>query len=144
MHRNFQIKRVYETAFVDDGYRILVDRLWPRGLKKEDAMLDEWNKEIAPSTELRKWFDHQPEKFEEFCKRYREELMAHQDDLKRLKEIAGERMVSLLYAAKDSQYNNAAVLMDLLTGKTKKLVAHSGAHVYYESNQRQYKNLQHH
>jgi len=116
MHRNFQIKRVYETAFVDDGYRILVDRLWPRGLKKEDALLDEWNKEIAPSTELRKWFDHQPEKFEEFSNRYREELMAHQDDLKRLKEIAGERMVSLLFAAKDSQKNNAAVLMNILTG----------------------------
>lgn len=81
-----KIKRIYEQSSADDGYRVLVDRLWPRGVSKKDANLDEWNKEIAPSTELRKWFDHKEERFDEFACRYREELNEKEDSLNKLIE----------------------------------------------------------
>ncbi len=110
----FQIKRVYDPPTKADGYRILVDRLWPRGQRKEEAKLDEWNKEIAPSTALRKWFDHQSARFEVFSARYREELAAKTADLNRLRDLAKKDRVTLLYAAKDEQLNQAIVLKHVL------------------------------
>ena len=109
-----KIKRVYEEPSEDDGYRILVDRLWPRGMKKEQAFLDEWNKNIAPSTELRKWFHHKKEFFDDFAERYREELSQQQEELKRIKAIGKNRPVTLLYAAKDPAVNHAVVLREIL------------------------------
>ena len=109
-----KIKRIYDTPSGDDGYRMLIDRLWPRGMKKEDALLDEWNKAISPSPELRKWFAHKPERFNEFAKKYRAELMANEDEVKRIKDIAEKRNVTLLYAAKDPLINHAVVLLKFL------------------------------
>jgi uncharacterized protein YeaO (DUF488 family) len=114
---NIQIKRIYEKPAIADGYRVLVDRLWPRGIKKETAMLDEWNKEIAPSTELRKWFDHKEERFAEFGKRYTEELQLQEMELDRLRKIAKTKKISLLYAAKNPKINHALVLLTVLTQK---------------------------
>jgi|SRR5690554_1579716 len=104
------IKRVYEKASNQDGYRMLVDRLWPRGVSKEDAKLDEWNKDIAPSAELRKWFDHREERFKEFITRYKKELHDKKDELKRLKKITDNHQLCLLYGAKDEKNNQAVVL----------------------------------
>lgn len=111
------IKRIYEEAAKNDGYRILVDRLWPRGISKERAKLDEWIKTIAPSTELRKWFDHKEERFEEFTKRYNDELLLQNQELNRIREIANEKQVTLLYSAKNTQLNQAIVLKNLLMKK---------------------------
>jgi uncharacterized protein YeaO (DUF488 family) len=108
-----RIKRIYEPASRGDGKRILVDRLWPRGMSKERAAVDEWIREIAPSTELRKWFGHDPSKWTEFKKKYRKELLKNRD-LLRLKEEARKRTVTLLYAAKDPEHNNAAVLKEVM------------------------------
>lgn len=109
-----QIKRVYDDASESDGYRILVDRIWPRGVSKEKAKLDEWDKVLAPTTELRKWFDHDPEKFEEFSHKYKEELKAQLDGLKRLCELAKHQTLTLLYGAKDEKHNQAVVLKEVL------------------------------
>ena len=114
MKRKISAKRIYELADEGDGYRMLVDHLWPRGLKKEDARLDEWNKKIAPSNELRKWFAHKPERFDEFVLRYREELHTKTDELLRLNQIADSRGLTLLFAAKDTNHNQAVVLLQLL------------------------------
>ena len=108
------IKRIYFDAEPKDGYRILVDRLWPRGISKEVAKLDEWDKEISPSTELRKQFGHIPEKFNEFVKEFKLELQSKKDDLKRIKQLAEKQNVTLLYAAKNETENNAAVLLEVL------------------------------
>ncbi len=108
------LKRVYEAPSPQDGYRLLVDRLWPRGVSKERAALDEWNKDIAPSNELRKWFGHQPELFEEFAKRYKEELKAHATVLNRIKKRAKKEPVCILYGAKDETHNQAVVLKKVL------------------------------
>ncbi len=110
----FQIKRIYEEVTDSDGYRVLVDRLWPRGVSKEAAQLDEWLQEIAPSTELRKWFDHEPEKFEEFAHRYKGELTNREEAVQSLLEITDRQTVTLLYAAKDKQHNHAKVLKEFL------------------------------
>jgi uncharacterized protein YeaO (DUF488 family) len=110
----FQIKRIYDNPSDDDGYRILVDRIWPRGISKKNANLDEWNKEIAPSTELRKWFDHKEGRFDEFARLYREELVTKTKELNRLKALAKTEVVTLLYGAKDPAINHAVVLKDLL------------------------------
>lgn len=109
-----KIKRIYDEPTDDDGYRVLVDRLWPRGVSKKDASLDEWNKEIAPSPELRKWFDHKEERFQEFGRLYREELIAKTKELHRLKILAKKEAVTLLYGAKDPAINHAVVLKELL------------------------------
>lgn len=111
------IKRVYEQPEASDGKRILVDRLWPRGLSKEKAQLALWMKEIAPSDELRRWFGHDPEKFAEFRRRYQAELTsgAARDRLNELRELAREGQITLVYAAHDTEHNNAVVLRDLLT-----------------------------
>lgn len=108
-------KRIYEDAAEDDDYRILVDRIWPRGVSKEDAKLDEWMKEIAPSDKLRKWFDHDPDKFEEFKKRYKKELDNHEDTLVELADKLSEQKVTLLYGAKDEKHNQAVVLKQVIT-----------------------------
>jgi len=109
-----RIKRAYEPPASDDGIRILVDRLWPRGLKKENAAIDEWMKEIAPSTELRKWFGHAPERWEEFRHRYRSEIRQHSAELERLHKFAQNGPVTLVYSAHDDEHNNAVVLKDFV------------------------------
>jgi uncharacterized protein YeaO (DUF488 family) len=110
------LKRVYEPAASTDGYRVLVDRLWPRGLRKEDAAVDHWAKALAPSTDLRRWFGHRPERWEEFEKRYREELEGDEarDELAALRKRLREGRTTLLYAAHDEEHNNAVVLRDYL------------------------------
>lgn len=109
-------KRIYDPAGPTDGYRVLVDRLWPRGLRKEDAKIDEWLKGIAPSTELRRWFGHDPSRWNEFVARYERELEAPeaQAHLARLRRLAERGTVTLLYAAREDRYNNAKLLADLL------------------------------
>lgn len=111
---NIHTKRIYETPSANDGYRILIDRLWPRGLSKEEAKLDEWDKTIAPSTELRKWFNHQPELFEAFKLKYEEELKSCRTDLERLLDIAQKQNLCLLYGAKNPEINQAVVLQSVL------------------------------
>jgi len=111
-------KRVYDAPESGDGYRVLVDRLWPRGVKKQDLAHDEWLKKIAPSGALRRWFGHDPERFKGFAERYREEL-ADNEEFDRLAEIAAERPVTLLYAAKDREHNHAVVLADCITNRVK-------------------------
>lgn len=109
-----QIKRIYEKAANRDGHRILVDRIWPRGVSKEDAQLDDWNKDIAPSTDLRKWFDHKEDRFPEFKKRYKKELSKQTEPLKEIASIAKEKQVTLLFGAKDENHNQAVVLKEYL------------------------------
>lgn len=109
-----QCKRVYLPAEESDGYRVLVDRLWPRGIKKENAKIDLWAKQLAPSTELRKWFGHIPERFEEFSRKYIEELKANAEVAPILEEIRKHDVVTLLFGAKDEEHNNAVVLKTLL------------------------------
>ena len=108
-----QRKRVYEHPATDDGTRVLVDRLWPRGVRKEDAHIDWWAKALAPSKELRTWFGHDPSRFPEFARRYREEVR-YLPDLDRLRGLAAKGTVTLVYGAKDSEHNNARVLAELL------------------------------
>ena len=110
----FKTKRIYEEPLKNDGYRVLVDRLWPRGVSKEKAQLDEWLKEIAPSTELRKWFDHDADKFDEFTKRYKGELTDREEAVDYLFDMVTKQQVTLLYATKDEKYNHAKVLKDFL------------------------------
>lgn len=109
-----QIKRVYEKPAKDDGMRILVDRLWPRGLSKEKADVDLWLKEIAPSTELRKWFGHVPDRWKEFQKRYHHELENNIESVSKLKELIKNGVVTLVYGAKDKDHNEALVLKEWL------------------------------
>lgn len=110
----FSIKRIYEKPAASDGYRILVDRIWPRGISKEAAKLKEWDKELGPSNELRKWFGHVPERFPEFAKRYKKELKLQAEGLNRIRKIASEKKVCILYGAKDEKHNQAVVLKEVL------------------------------
>lgn len=110
-----KIKRIYEEPLEADGFRILIDRLWPRGVSKEKAKIDLWLKEIAPSDELRKWFSHDPEKWTDFKDKYKIELADKLESIKKIKEIKKkEKIVTLLYAAKDEEHNNAIVLKEFL------------------------------
>ena len=110
-----KIKRVYESAEENDGYRILVDRLWPRGVSKEKAKLDMWMKDIAPSNSLRKWFNHDPKRWDEFQNKYNEELKDKNDLLKEIKDLEKSKStVTLVYGAKNEENNNAIVLRDKL------------------------------
>lgn len=110
-----QIKRIYDPVGDDDGYRILIDRLWPRGFSKENAHIDLWMKEVAPSTSLRKWFHHEIENWEEFTTRYWEELKEKHPLLTELKNLEKEhKKITLLYSAKDSKHNQAIVLLEVL------------------------------
>jgi uncharacterized protein YeaO (DUF488 family) len=107
-------KRVYDAAEPGDGYRVLIDHVWPRGVSRERANLDEWARELAPSDELRRWFDHDPERFDEFRSRYRGELAAHDERLEELRRRARKGPVTIVYAARDREHNNAVVLTELL------------------------------
>lgn len=111
------IKRVYEKAEPSDGYRVLVDRLWPRGVSKQRAGLDLWMKEIAPSDKLRKWFHHDERRWSDFASKYRKELAGKKDLLRQIKKLAAEHdRVTLLYSAHDAEHNQAVVLRNLLKG----------------------------
>ena len=110
-----KIKRVYEKPDKEDGMRILVDRLWPRGLTKEKASIDLWLKDIAPSTVLRKWFGHDPDKWKEFEKRYIYELKENEEQVSLLKDQMKKGMVTLVYGAKDEEHNQALVLKELFS-----------------------------
>ena len=109
-----KIKRVYDPVSADDGKRILVDRLWPRGIKKEKAHIDEWLKEISPSNELRKWYSHDPAKWAEFKKRYKQELAGEGERLKKIKAEARKQTVTLLFSSKELERNNAVALKEML------------------------------
>ena len=109
-----RLKRAYEPPADGDGYRVLIDRLWPRGVSKEQAQLDEWARELAPSSELRRWFGHDPARFGEFRRRYREELAAQEEKLRELRRRAREATLTLVYGARDSEHNDAVVLAELL------------------------------
>ncbi len=109
-----KLKRVYEHAAPSDGLRVLVDRLWPRGIRKEEAHIDEWLKDIAPSTELREWFEHDPAKWPVFQQRYRAELTAKTSTLEKLLADAAGRDITLVYASREQHYNNVTVLKEVL------------------------------
>jgi uncharacterized protein YeaO (DUF488 family) len=111
------IKRVYEPVSPKDGYRILVDRLWPRGLSKDRAAVDLWLKDIAPSTELRRWFGHDPGKWSEFRRKYSAELATHAEDVAQIRKLAKRRRVTLVYGARDTERNDAVVLLGYLESR---------------------------
>jgi uncharacterized protein YeaO (DUF488 family) len=110
-----QIKRIYEPYAESDGYRILIDRLWPRGMKKENARIDKWLKEVAPSTTLRKWFDHDPEKWDQFRQKYHAELSGSAALGELLSYVDKHKTITLLFAAKDQEHNHAIVLLQFIT-----------------------------
>jgi uncharacterized protein YeaO (DUF488 family) len=110
-----RIKRVYEPADDGDGFRVLVDRLWPRGLSKDRAHVDLWLKDVAPSTDLRHWFHHEDRLFDEFAERYRDELAANREAVAELRDVVGQHpVVTLVYGARDDEHNQAVVLRDYL------------------------------
>lgn len=115
--RNIQLKRAYDKPTRADGARILIDRLWPRGVSKQDAALDHWMKEIAPSTALRKWFDHDPERWHEFQRRYEIELREHPEQIRELRAIARKGTLTLVYSAHDEAHNDAVALRKRLLGR---------------------------
>jgi uncharacterized protein YeaO (DUF488 family) len=110
-----KVKRVYDKASRDDGFRVLVDRVWPRGLRKDAVRIDEWLKDIAPSTELRKWFGHDPDKWSRFRTCYFEELARRKSTVDHLRALARKQPVTLLYGTKDMDHNNAVALEEYLT-----------------------------
>jgi uncharacterized protein YeaO (DUF488 family) len=109
-----RLKRAYEPADTSDGYRVLVDRLWPRGVSRKRARLDEWDRELSPSTDLRKWFGHQPERFQEFRRRYRDELSQHRERIAELRRRAQQGTLTLVYSARDADHNDAVVLAEAI------------------------------
>ena len=113
---SFRIKRAYDEAAADDGYRVLIDRLWPRGLRKEALTIDAWAKELAPSTDLRKWFQHDPDRWDEFRRRYREELQEEpaRSLLADLKRRGRRGTVTLVFGARDATHSNAEALLEML------------------------------
>lgn len=115
-----RLKRAYDESSKQDGLRILVERLWPRGVRKEQAAIDLWLKELAPSTELRKWFGHDPEKWDEFRTRYRRELDAHPDAWQPIVSAARKGPVTLVYSSHDTEHNNAVALQEYLAAKVRR------------------------
>jgi uncharacterized protein YeaO (DUF488 family) len=109
-----RVKRVYEPAARDDGVRVLVDRVWPRGISKSKARIDTWMKDVAPSTALRKWFGHDPERWIEFRRRYRAELAEHPERVRELRGFARRGTLTLVYSARDERHNQAIVLRERL------------------------------
>jgi uncharacterized protein YeaO (DUF488 family) len=109
-----RLKRAYEPAQSSDGYRVLIDRLWPRGVSRAALKLNEWERELAPSTELRRWFGHQPGRFEQFRQRYLDELSSARPRLAELRRRARKGRLTLVYAARDTEHNDAVVLADVL------------------------------
>jgi uncharacterized protein YeaO (DUF488 family) len=112
-----KIKRAYEPGLSEDGYRVLVERLWPRGVTRERARLDEWAKEIAPSPELRRWYGHDPSLFGEFRRRYLAELAGHERELEELIGRAGSGPLTLVYGARDEEHNSAVLLAEVLRSR---------------------------
>jgi uncharacterized protein YeaO (DUF488 family) len=113
-----RIKRVYDFPAEEDGFRILIDRLWPRGMSKEKAKLDLWMKDIAPSEQLRTWFNHEPSKWGEFQKKYKTELSERKAAIKQIDQLEKEkRVITFVYSARDSEHNNAVALKSILEGK---------------------------
>jgi len=111
---DIRLKRAYEPAESADGYRVLIDRLWPRGVSRGRAKLDEWERELPPSTELRRWFGHEPSRFEEFRRRYIEELRRERPRIAELRRRAREGTLTLVYSARDTEHNDAVVLAEVL------------------------------
>lgn len=114
MTTTIKIKRAYETPLPGDGYRVLADRLWPRGVKKEDAGIDEWAKELAPSTALRKWFNHDPERWHEFQMKYRQELKENEAVPEFMEKNKDRKTITIVYGAKDTEHTHALVLQKYL------------------------------
>ena len=114
---NIKLKRAYEQPEAADGIRVLIDRLWPRGVKRGDAAIDQWMKELSPSTELRNWFGHDPARWDEFRERYAAEVSQHPDQLRQLRALAGEGTVTLVYSAHDEEHNNAVALRGFILGR---------------------------
>lgn len=114
--RDIKIKRAYEPASESDGTRILIDRLWPRGVTKAEAAIDYWFRDLSPSGELRKWFGHDPARWQEFQQRYTSELMQHKERLDELERLVTEGPLTLVYGARDEAHNNAVVVRDVLLG----------------------------
>lgn len=115
--RDIKLKRAYSSPAAGDGTRILIDRLWPRGVRKSDAAIDRWIKGIAPSTALRKWFGHKPARWQEFCRRYAAEIYDNADQLAELRAEARKGPVTLVFGARDELHNDAVVLRDVLLGR---------------------------
>lgn len=115
---NIRLKRAYEPPATSDGRRILVDRLWPRGISKADAAIDRWMKDIAPSTELREWFGHDAERWPEFQRRYALEVRKHREQLAELRRLARKDPLTLVYSARDEAHNDAVVLRQVLLGRS--------------------------
>lgn len=109
-----RLKRAYDPAAATDGHRVLIDRIWPRGVSRDQARLDEWARELGPSSELRQWFGHDPARFAEFRRRYERELRAHDEKLRELRGLADKNTLTLVYGARDTEHNNAVVLAGLL------------------------------
>jgi uncharacterized protein YeaO (DUF488 family) len=118
---NVKLKRAYERPATDDGVRILIDRLWPRGVSKADAAIDQWAKDIAPTTALRKWFGHDPTRWREFRRRYAGELRQHPEQLARLRALAKQGPITLVFSARDERHNDAVALRAVLLGTMTKL-----------------------
>jgi uncharacterized protein YeaO (DUF488 family) len=114
---NIKLKRAYDRPNADDGTRVLIDRLWPRGVRKVDAAIDQWIKDIAPSTSLRKWFGHDPARWQEFRRRYAAEVREHPETLNELRNMARRGPITLVFSAHDELHNDAVVLRDLLLGR---------------------------
>lgn len=117
---NVKLKRAYDPPAAGDGTRVLIDRLWPRGLSKEKAALDQWMKDIAPSTELRKWFNHDPARWDEFRRRYAAEVHRHPDLLEHLRSLARKGTLTLVYSAHDEEHNDAVELRELIVEGNKR------------------------
>ena len=109
-----RLKRAYDPAAATDGHRVLIDRIWPRGVSRDQARLDEWARELGPSSKLRQWFGHDPARFAEFRRRYERELRAHDEKVRELRGLADKGTLTLVYGARDTEHNNAVVLAGLL------------------------------
>ena len=114
---NIKLKRAYDTPAPEDGMRILVDRLWPRGLSKQRAAIDQWMKDISPSTKLRKWFGHDPSRWDEFRRRYATEVHQHPELLDQLRSLARKGQITLVYSASDEVHNDAVALRHVILGR---------------------------
>ena len=124
---NITLKRAYERPAAGDGTRILIDRLWPRGVKKADAAIDQWAQDIAPSTALRKWFGHDPARWHEFRRRYAAEVRAHAEQLGKLRALARQGPITLVFSAHDEAHNDAVALRDFLLGRQPKRKPKTGS-----------------
>jgi uncharacterized protein YeaO (DUF488 family) len=122
-----RLKRAYEPATAADGRRVLIDRIWPRGVSREQARLDDWARDLAPSRKLRQWFDHDPARFHEFRRRYEAELTGQEEKLRELREHARNDTLTLVYAARDTEHNDAVVLADLLRNSATRRARTSGS-----------------